>query len=190
MSSLLHAAARPPSPFAGGVLGQILTIGGLHGLPTARPGLRDIALNRIVAGSELQTRALFNPKEDSRDAELVESVRQVGVRQSVHLQEQADGSYRIRSGHRRVNAARLAALERIPAIVWPPESDVFDSALDTWLKNLHRKDLAALERARMLALVLDRFGLPRSEKIAQSRRWPQIRRGDASSPAVPGFLRR
>ncbi|HLC21097.1 MAG TPA: hypothetical protein VJM10_03190, partial [Candidatus Methylomirabilis sp.] len=75
-------------------------------------------------------------------------------------------TYRIRSGHRRVSAARLAGLGRIPAIVWPSGADAFDSAVDTWLENLHRKNLSPLERAKMLSLLMERFDLPRSPETA------------------------
>jgi ParB/RepB/Spo0J family partition protein len=125
-----------------------------------------VPLESIVSESHLQTRRPFNPDADTDDAELVESVREAGVRVPVHLQGQDDGTYRIRSGHRRVSAARLAGLRRVAAIVWPPGSDAFESAVDTWLENLHRKDLSPLERAEMLSLLMDRFGLPRAPESA------------------------
>jgi ParB/RepB/Spo0J family partition protein len=140
--------------------------GGGLALPEARPSLRQVPLDRIVSESDLQTRGQFNSDADSDDAELVESVREAGVRVPVHLQDQDDGTYRIRSGHRRVSAARIAGLVRVPAIVWPPGSDAFESAVDTWMENLHRKDLTPLERANMLLLLMDRFDLPRSPETA------------------------
>lgn len=152
---------------AGDALGRIMRAGGPRPLPEVRPSLKQVALDRIVAGSDFQTRAPLNPEGDPQDAELVESVRQVGVRQPVHLLDQGDGTYCIRSGHRRVSAARLADLAKVPAIVWPHNTEAFDSALDTWLENLHRKDLSPLERGRMLALMLERFGLPRSGDTAR-----------------------
>jgi ParB family chromosome partitioning protein len=151
---------------AGGALREIIERGGGLSLPEARPSLRPVPLERIVSESDLQTRRPFNPDGDAEDAELVESVREAGVRVPVHLQDQDDGTYRIRSGHRRVSAARLAGLGRVSAIVWPPGSDVFESAVDTWLENLHRKDLSPLERANMLLLLMDRFDLPRSPETA------------------------
>jgi ParB/RepB/Spo0J family partition protein len=143
-----------------------MAAGGPVRLPETRPTLRQVPLEQIVSESDLQGRAPFNPHDDAEDAELVESVREVGVRVPVHLQDQGDGTYRIRSGHRRVSAARLAGLGRIQAIAWPPEADAFDSALDTWLENLHRKDLSPHEKGRMLLLLMDRFNLPRSPETA------------------------
>jgi ParB/RepB/Spo0J family partition protein len=152
---------------AGHALGEILKPGRVGKLPEVRPSLRPVSLDRISAGSDLQTRALFDPEEDAEDAALLESIRDVGVHQPVHLVGSGDRTYIIRSGHRRVSAARLAGLSEIPAIVWPEGTDAFDSALDTWLENLHRKDLAPLERGRMLAELLERFDLPRSPASAR-----------------------
>jgi ParB/RepB/Spo0J family partition protein len=151
---------------AGGALREIIERGGGLSLPEARPSLRPVPLERIVSESDLQTRRPFNPDGDAEDAELVESVREAGVRVPVHLQDQDDGTYRIRSGHRRVSAARIVGLEKVSAIVWPPGSDAFESAVDTWLENLHRKDLSPLERANMLLLLMGRFDLPRSPETA------------------------
>ncbi len=148
------------------VLSQIMTAHGARPLPGLRPSLREVALERIVDVSEFQARRPFNPEQDPEDAELLESVRAVGVRVPVHLQDQGDGTYRIRAGHRRVSAARLAGLPKVRSVVWPPGADAFDAAMDTWLENLHRKDLAPLERGRMLALLLERFRLPRSVETA------------------------
>lgn len=151
---------------AGGALREIMERGRGLALPEARPSLRRVPLESIASESDLQTRRPFNPDVDTDDAELVESVREVGVRVPVHLQDQDDGTYRIRSGHRRVSAARRAGLKRVAAIVWPPGSDAFESAVDTWLENLHRKDLSSLERAHMLSLLMDRFDLPRAPETA------------------------
>lgn len=152
---------------AGDALGEMFRSGETGALPEARPSLRNVRVDRIVAESDLQTRAPFDPETDTEDAELVESVREVGVRQPVHLLDRGDGTYRIRSGHRRVSAARSADRSEVPAIVWPAGTDALDSALDTFLENLHRKDLAPLERGRMLARILERFELPRSPDTAR-----------------------
>lgn len=152
---------------AGGALREIMATAGARSLHNIRPSLQEILLEQVAAESDLQTRAPFNPQQDPEDAELLDSVRAVGVRVPVHLQYQDDGTYRIRSGHRRVTAARLAGLVRVPAVVWPQGADAYDAAVDTWLENLHRKDLSAIERGEMLALLMERFALPRSAETAK-----------------------
>lgn len=151
---------------AGGALRQIMAAGGIAALPEIRPSFREVPLEQVASESDLQTRAAFDAQQDPEDVELLASVRAVGVRVPVHLQDQGDGMYRIRSGHRRVTAARLAGLTRVPAIVWSEGADAYNSAVDTWLENLHRKDLSPLERGEMLALMMRRFELPRSADTA------------------------
>lgn len=52
---------------------------------------------------------------------LTRSIRQRGVLQPVVVERAQPGLFWIRSGHRRVAAARLAGLERVPAVIhdWP-----------------------------------------------------------------------
>ena len=52
------------------------------------------------------------------DAELVESVKEVGVMNPVSVAMGEDGSFAIRDGHRRVAAARAAGLTSIPCEVY------------------------------------------------------------------------
>jgi ParB family chromosome partitioning protein len=127
----------------------------------------EVDVSDITSPSEFQTRAGFDADSRPEDTELVESVKGVGVRVPIHVQSVGHGGYSLRAGHRRLAAARLAGLDRVPAIVWPPDADVYQGALDGWLENLHRVDLAPLERARALARILDRFELPRSGATAR-----------------------
>jgi ParB/RepB/Spo0J family partition protein len=82
---------------------------------------------------------------DLRD--LVDSIKRFGIMQPVVL-EQRGQRFRIRAGHRRVAAARLAGLDRVPAII-------HDDALedDEWLtaavhENTRRRSLDRADRAR------------------------------------------
>lgn len=78
---------------------------------------------------------------------LTESIRRFGVLQPVVL-ERRGRRLRIRAGHRRVAAARLAGLSRIPAVV---HGEVLER--DEWLtaavhENTRRRDLGGRDRAR------------------------------------------
>lgn len=82
---------------------------------------------------------------DLRD--LTASIRQFGVMQPVVLERRGD-RLRIRAGHRRVAAARLAGLERIPALI---HGDALED--DEWLtaavhENTRRRGLDDNDRAR------------------------------------------
>ncbi len=109
-------------------------------------------------------------------AELVHSVREIGVLQPVILRpagRRAGAGYQLVMGERRWRAAVEAGLTTIPAIV----RDTPDEALlrDALLENLHRADLNPLEEAAAYQQLLEDFGCTHDElasRLGRSR--PQI----------------
>jgi len=86
--------------------------------------------------------------KDDELAEFAESIREVGVLQSIIVRELANGLYECDAGDRRVAAAKLAGLTEIPAIVHPfTDEKAWTVRL---IENVHRKDLADLEKAHAL----------------------------------------
>lgn len=89
-----------------------------------------------------------NVREDLGDLrDLTESIRQLGVLQPVVVEVRGE-RLRVRAGHRRVAAARLAGLTKIPAVV-------HGAALedDQWLvaavhENTRRRNLDRADRER------------------------------------------
>lgn len=59
----------------------------------------------------------FKLYEGKRLADLVESIKQMGVMQPIHVRPINNAKYEILAGHNRVNASREAGLDTIPAIV-------------------------------------------------------------------------
>ncbi len=94
--------------------------------------------------------------------ELADSIRVQGVMQPVLVRRlAANGSgaarFEIIAGERRVRAARLAGLDRIPVLV----RDVADQAAAAMalIENMQREDLNPLEEARGLQRLTEEFGL-------------------------------
>ncbi|GAA3833345.1 ParB/RepB/Spo0J family partition protein [Nocardioides panacisoli] len=124
---------------------------------------------RIVP-NRVQPRQVF---EEEAMAELVHSVREIGLLQPVVVRPVGDGSYELIMGERRWRAAQAAGLERIPAIVRQTEDA--DMLRDALLENLHRSQLNPLEEAAAYAQLLEDFGCTHDElaqRIGRSR--PQI----------------
>ena len=136
-----------------------------------------------------------NPKQprkafgDDEMAELVHSIREIGVLQPVvvrpipaeELAEMAgqvsDGVeqpvFELIMGERRWRATQGAGLAVIPAIIKDTHDD--DLLRDALLENLHRSELNALEEAAAYQQLLDDFGCTHDElatRIGRSR--PQI----------------
>ncbi len=92
--------------------------------------------------------------DDEALASLAESIRQHGVIQPILVTETLDG-YQLVAGERRVRAARLAGLERIPAIVRQlADRQHLELAL---VENLQREDLDPIEAARAYRQLMDEF---------------------------------
>ncbi|MDQ3104289.1 MAG: ParB/RepB/Spo0J family partition protein, partial [Actinomycetota bacterium] len=106
-------------------------------------------------------------------AELVASIREVGLLQPVVVRPLNATTYELVMGERRWRAGREAGLATIPAIV----RDTADDAMlrDALLENLHRAELNPLEEAAAYQQLLDDFGCTHEElagRIGRSR--PQV----------------
>jgi ParB family chromosome partitioning protein len=114
-----------------------------------------------------QPRDIF---DEEAMAELVTSIREVGVLQPVVVRELEPGRYQLVMGERRLRASREAGLAVVPAIV----RDTGDDAMlrDALLENLHRQQLNPLEEAAAYRQLLDEFGATHeelAERIGRSR---------------------
>ena len=106
-------------------------------------------------------------------AELVHSVREVGLLQPIVVRPLGDDRYELVMGERRWRASREAGLARIPAIVRETGDDVM--LRDALLENLHRSQLNPLEEAAAYGQLLEDFAITHEElaqRIGRSR--PQI----------------
>ena len=106
-------------------------------------------------------------------AELVDSIREVGLLQPIVVRPIAAGTYELVMGERRLRAGQSAGLASIPAIVRATGED--DLLRDALLENLHRAQLNPLEEAAAYQQLLTDFGCTQEElslRIKRSR--PQI----------------
>ncbi|MGK4582110.1 ParB/RepB/Spo0J family partition protein [Kitasatospora sp. HPMI-4] len=114
-----------------------------------------------------QPREVF---DEDKLAELVASIKEVGLLQPVVVRQTGDGQYELIMGERRLRASRQAGLELIPAIVRATEDDKL--LLDALLENLHRAELNPLEEAAAYDQLLRDFSCTHDEladRIGRSR---------------------
>jgi ParB family chromosome partitioning protein len=117
-----------------------------------------------------QPRQVF---DEEAMAELVISLREVGLLQPVVVRPIGQERYELVMGERRWRAAQQAGFERIPAIVRSVDDD--DLLRDALLENLHRSQLNPLEEAAAYDQLLQDFHCTHEElasRIGRSR--PQI----------------
>lgn len=117
-----------------------------------------------------QPRQVF---EEEALAELVHSIKEVGLLQPVVVRKRGDDDYELIMGERRWRASQEAGRDTIPAIV--RDTDDVDMLRDALLENLHRSQLNPLEEAAAYGQLLEDFGCTHEElaqRIGRSR--PQI----------------
>jgi ParB-like partition proteins len=125
---------------------------------------REVALSHIKADPD-QPRRTMNP-ESLRD--LAASIRENGVLQPITARWDASAdTYRVIVGHRRVEAAKLAGLKAVPAIIKPDNYDDRLRLLHQLVENIQREGIPPIEEARALQVLLESTGLSQREAAQQ-----------------------
>ncbi len=131
--------------------------------PVAAPS--EIPISRIRR-NPYQPRRRFDVDELQQ---LATSIRDHGIIQPVLVTETLDG-YQLVAGERRVRAAELAGLERVPAVVRQlAPRDQLELAL---VENLQRADLDPIETALAYRQLLEEFGFTQeqlAERVGRAR---------------------
>ena len=110
---------------------------------------------------------------------LAASLRATGVLQPVVVAPaDADGRHQLIAGERRWRAARLAEMERIPAII--REVDARERLELALVENVVREDLSAIDVAQACACLIEDFGQSHGELAGRLGR---------SRPAISNLVR-
>lgn len=143
----LSALLRDPSPSeAAAVAADVQNL----------PGLIELPLERVTPSS-YQPRTHFDPTALD---ELARSLKAGGVLQPIIVRKKGEG-YELVAGERRLRAAKIVGLERIPAIVRTLSNQ---QALEiSLLENVQREDLNPIEQARGYDRLSSEFALTQEE---------------------------
>ena len=119
--------------------------------------MREIAVASLRPG-RYQPRTRM---DEASLAQLADSVRARGVIQPIVVRPVDGGHYEILAGARRWRAARLAGLERVPAVVREvPDEAALGIGL---IENIQREDLNPIEEASGLKRLIEEFKLTHDE---------------------------
>ena len=108
--------------------------------------------------------------DDEGLRELASSIRRHGILQPLTVRSAGGGKWELVAGERRLRAAKLAGLEKVPCI--RREADDRESALLALVENLQRRDLHYLEEAAAIAAYIRQTGITQEEAAAQLGRSP------------------
>jgi ParB family chromosome partitioning protein len=154
-----------PKPGMGRGLEAILSVSG-EGAKPHTDELRELPVELIVANPN-QPRRRFD--EEALQA-LAGSLGERGVLQPVLVRAKPGGTYELVAGERRWRAAKIAGLEKIPALVRAHgDAEALELAL---IENMAREDLSPIEEARACAALVEELGLTREEvgrRVGRSR---------------------
>jgi ParB family chromosome partitioning protein len=111
-----------------------------------------------------------NTREDLGDEKEMDSftgtVAEGGIYQPVQVADNGDGSYRLLSGKRRLEAAKRVDMQFIPAVMIDPDKQ--DVRVVAAIENLARKELNAIEEANAYRVLMTECNMTQeqlSEKI-------------------------
>ena len=121
-----------------------------------RGGIVQVPVNEIDPNPN-QPRRVFDGESL---AALVESIKQYGVLSPISVRLHY-GRYELIAGERRLRAARLAGLTRVPCLVL--DVDMEESGLLAMVENLQREDLDFVEEARGISNLIRMFDMSQEE---------------------------
>ena len=118
--------------------------------------VRELPIDGILP-NPFQPRKRF---DESKLEELAESIRQHGIVQPLVVRQKGD-SYELVVGQRRLQAARIIGLEKVPVIVKAFEDiEMVQVAL---IENLQREELNVIEEAEAYRRLVEEFGMTQEE---------------------------
>ena len=95
---------------------------------------------------------------------LAQSIRENGILQPITVRKREDKKYELVSGERRLRAARLVGMVKIPSIVI--NIDDKNSAMFSIIENLQRQSLNFFEEAKAIEKLVGEYAMSR-EEVAQ-----------------------
>lgn len=122
--------------------------------------IQNLRINSLVRG-KYQPRQQFS--EDSL-AELADSIRAQGIIQPLIVRAISQNNYEIIAGERRWRAAKIAGLEKVPAIVRDIKDNI--ALAFSLIENIQRDNLNPIEEAAALWQLKEEFSMTHSD-IAQ-----------------------
>lgn len=126
---------------------------------------------KIKSGGQIilipQTEIMPNPNQPRRHFDydelesLAQSIRENGIIQPISVRQLKDNTYELVAGERRLRAARMVGLTRIPCILM--KIDDQKSALYGLTENLQRQDLDFFEEALAIQRLINEYKISQED---------------------------
>ncbi len=96
---------------------------------------------------------------------LSDSIQASGIIQPLIIRKTLDGGYQLIAGERRLKAAMMAGLRRVPCVIHKTDDET--AALYSILENLQRSNLTVFEEAEGINRLISEYGISQSEAAAR-----------------------
>ena len=144
---------------------KLQSVDELLGVPEIA-GTQEIEIGRIHSFPNHPFKVLDDEKMDT----LVESIRENGILNPVIVRPDQNGDYEMISGHRRLHAAGIVGLNKVPAIVNEMSDD--EAIIKMVDANIQREEILPSEKAYAYKMKLEAMkrsaGRPTKENACQS----------------------
>ena len=127
---------------------KLQSVDELLGVPEIA-GTQEIEIGRIHSFPNHPFKVIDDEKMDT----LVDSIRENGILNPVIVRPDNSGDYEMISGHRRLHAAGIAGLKKVPAIVKEMSDD--EAIINMVDANIQREEILPSERAFSLKMKMD-----------------------------------
>lgn len=127
---------------------KLQSVDELLGVPEIA-GTQEIEIERIHAFPNHPFKVLDDEKMDT----LVDSIRENGILNPVIVRPDQSGNYEMISGHRRLHAAKIVGLKKVPAIVKEMSDD--EAIIKMVDANIQREEILPSEKAFAYKMKLD-----------------------------------
>lgn len=136
-----------------------------EGLPP-QAGTTELSIE-LISPNPFQPRKRF---DDNTLRELADSIKASGVLQPLLVRRVSPGDYQLVAGERRLRAAQLVGLKKLPVVV----KDVDDRAMMelALVENIQREALDPIEEAKAYQTLIEKVGLTHeklSERVGKQR---------------------
>ena len=141
---------------------KLQSVDELLGVPEIA-GTQEIEIERIHAFPNHPFKVLDDEKMDT----LVDSIRENGILNPVIVRPDQSGNYEMISGHRRLHAAKIVGLKKVPAIVKEMSDD--EAIIKMVDANIQREEILPSEKAFAYKMKMDAMkrqaGRPRKNNL-------------------------
>jgi len=108
----------------------------------------------LIKANKQQPRKIF---KEEQLIELRDSIKEFGILQPLLLKREAGGEFLVIAGERRLRAAMMAGLDRVPAIVKNANEE--EVALIALVENIQRENLGYIEEAKAYQQLMEKYGI-------------------------------